>query len=475
MVGSVFVWGTILLALTLLASAILPFGRRRLVLVTITGVVSLLVTIGAVHEATSVGWIQPALPTKTLPWVWAFVFAIPWVVVGWRTASIRQRITACAAVPATGLMALTLFNAFFFYYPTFATLVGSPAVHQATDVQARAIARSARLEPGVGPKPSAHGLSMVTHGVTLPVSIPTPISHFATDSAWVYLPPAWFGPERPNLPVILLLGGTPSNAAEWLRGGFADQYADAYAARHHGFAPVIAMLNDNGGLTSDTECVDRPNSLAETYVTVDVRNALISRFAVTPDPAHWGIAGLSEGGLCALNIALRHPDEFRVLGDFSGNSKPTISPASSTLDTLFHGNRRMAASYDPNRLMVLHRYPGMSAMFVAGNQDNGRIGLRRQAALAQRAGMHMSFREVVGGHTFWVWRRAFQDFLPFAMQALAPAHGTMVESTASAVRNRMVVLAPGAPAHVHQGPALPNQARTPRDRAPTHLDRSPTP
>lgn len=442
LVGSVFVWGTILLALTLLGLAILPINRHRLVLLTVTGVASLLVTIGAVHEATAVGWIQPALPTKALPWVWAFVFALPWIAVGWRSANVRQRITACVAVPATGLMALTLFNAYFFYYPTFQTLVGSPAVHQATEAQARAIARSARLEPAAAPNTSPLGPGPVDHGVTLPVSIAVPYSHFSTDPAWIYLPPAWFGPERAQLPVIVLLGGTPSASAEWLRGGYADQYSDAFAAQHGGLAPVLAMVNDNGGLTQDTECVDRPGSLAETYVTTDVRNTLINRFDVTTDPSRWGIAGLSEGGMCALNISLRHPHEFHVLGDFGGNPKPVVSPARTTLQRLFHGSRRVAASYNPDRLLYQHHYRSTSAMFVVGNQDRGRFHLRRQAALAQRAGMNVSFHEVAGGHTFWVWRRAFQDFLPFAWQALAPPPGTVAGMAVAPTGARQVMLRP---------------------------------
>ena len=111
------------------------------------------------------------------------------------------------------------------------------------------------------------------------------------------------------------------------------------------------MPDINGSLTADTECVDSPVGNAETYLTVDVPTAVQQRFGTTPPGRSWALAGLSEGGACAIMLALRHPDLFSTFGDFGGLSGPRVGESDTDTDPtvaeLFGGSRQEFAAHDP--------------------------------------------------------------------------------------------------------------------------------
>jgi S-formylglutathione hydrolase FrmB len=388
----------------------------------------------ALHFVTAAGWIVPALPWNTQPWIWAALFALGWAGVGWRSGRARSRVLAGAAVPVSILMALVLFKAYFYYLPTFGDVLGKAPADRASAAQVEsatnwvqqfhrigAVAttdRNSATDP-MPPRRWSEAMRASPHGLVLPEVFPATRSHFAARPGWVYLPPAWWGPERSRLPVLELFGGTPSSPLEWLRGADVQGAADAFAAAHGGMAPVLAMVDDNGSFTGDTECVDRPGVLAETYAVTDIRDDMVQRFGVTENPHAWGVAGVSEGGLCALAIGLRHSGDFSLIGDFGGEPVQSIGDPQKTLMQLFGGNAALQASYDPDDLMRGRPHPGMAAMFVSGRQDPNLGALQAQSAEARADDLRVAMRVVPGGHTYRVWREAARQFIPFAWQALA--------------------------------------------------------
>lgn len=457
LVSGVVLWAIITAGVATVVGSLFPLGRRRLVLMALVASSSLVITLLVNHEATTAGLIVPALPWYTLLWAWAVLFALGWSVVGWRSGRHSSRILAGVAVPATLLMALALFNAFFDYIPTVGGLFGNRSADYATSVQQRAVVSSVR-DPGIAVSPGAvvhdpnplaplsrsstalHPTPVTAatdaredlatqmrrslHGLIVPFRADPRTSHFATGAGLVYLPPAWWGPDRSRLPVVELLGGTPGTPIEWVRGANVQEAADAFATLHDGEAPVLVMVNDNGSFLGDTECVDRPGVLAETYALDDVRASAIAQFHLTSDSRRWGVAGLSEGGTCALAIGLRHPTSFGVVGDFSGEPRQTIGSAQRTLRALFGGNLQRERSYDPE---VLLRHPARRnppIMFVVGDQDPEQPSIESQADLARRAGIPTRLDVVSGGHTYYAWDEAVQRFLPFAWTALTDSHGS---------------------------------------------------
>ena len=159
----------------------------------------------------------------------------------------------------------------------------------------------------------------------------------------------------------MLLHGTPGDPTDWVEAGQAQATADAWAARHGGVAPVLVMPDINGTFTDDTECVDSPLGQVETYLTVDVPAAVRTNLGTLPPGPAWAIAGLSEGGSCAIMLALRHPDLFATFGDFSGLAGPrageTNDDTADTVAQLFGGSQQAFAAHEPADLLASSRFP----------------------------------------------------------------------------------------------------------------------
>jgi S-formylglutathione hydrolase FrmB len=319
-------------------------------------------------------------------------------------------------------------NAHFEYFPTIGALFGRTAADQMSSAALGRLeqlyGRTAHGRRGAPPASAALRRSTVpSHGVVVPLAMPGTVSHYPARPGEVYLPPIWFTSPRPVLPVIELLHGSPGSPADWTRGGRADVTADAFARVHRGYAPILVMPDVNGGgWWNDSECVDGPLGNAETYLTVDVRNAVVRAVGASADGRDWAIAGLSEGGSCALQMGLRHPDLFRVVGDFSGDDHPWVSGG---LRRLFWGHTlaqldAAERGYDPRVLLDGRHGPTAPAIaFAAGSNDGVREKLARLYLVARRDHIDSVFATYPGGHTFGLWRACFQHDLPWIAARLS--------------------------------------------------------
>jgi S-formylglutathione hydrolase FrmB len=345
------------------------------------------------------------------------VLAVLAVLVAARVVTRRapRALLGLLAVVALVASAAVGVNAYFGYLRTLGEALGAPPPHQTTlaRVRARAGARAG-------------------HGTTVTLTIPGQRSGFVGRPAQVYLPPAWSRPGQRPLPVVLLLHGTPGDPTDWVGGGQAQKTADAWATRHGGVAPVLVMPDINGTLTGDTECVDSPLGQVETYLTVDVPAAVGANLDTLPPGPGWAVAGLSEGGSCALMLALRHPDLFGSFGDFSGLAGPRVGETNAdTADTvaqLFGGSAQTFAAHEPADLLTTTRFPRTGGWFQVGAQDAEPLAAaQRLAPLARTAGIATCMVVVPqAGHTFDVWSAALRQSLPWLAQrlGLVPADAT---------------------------------------------------
>jgi len=368
--------------------------------------------------------------------LFAAVLAASWL---WlRRRAFRWAARALCAPLAVAFVAASI-NAHYDYFPTLGTLFGQTATDQ---VSTQAFARLEHAEPRVvrhayrygreAPSPTLVGIPI--HGVVIAFAMPGTVSHFPARTGQVYLPPVWFQSPHPHLPVIELLHGSPGSPVDWTRAGGADVTADIYARTHHGFAPIIVMPDVNGGSDwwHDSECVNGPQGRAETYLTVDVRNAIVRAFGARVDGASWGVAGLSEGGSCALQMGLRHPDLFRVVGDFSGDDHPWVSGG---LARLFWGTtpvqlQQAEQAYDPRVLLAhWHASDAPAIVFAAGHRDPIVDKIMRLFIAAQRDHIDTTLKVFPGGHTFWLWDPCFAWSLPWMMQHLGGPVTPRVVST----------------------------------------------
>jgi S-formylglutathione hydrolase FrmB len=325
------------------------------------------------------------------------------------------------------LLGAAAVNARYAYLPTLGSVLGRRAVDQVSTATLRTLEHPPGRAPGLARAPGRVRLALAhrqperplaarRRGVVVPFVIPATHSHFRARTAEVYLPPAYFDAPRPHLPVIELLHGTPGSPADWTRGGLADVTADAYAASHHGVAPLLVMPDINGSWDADSECVNGSRGQMQTYLTVDVQNAVIARFATQRDAKGWAIAGLSEGGYCALQIGLRNPTLYSAIGDFSGEAGPEVTGG---IRRLFAGTLRQAqdqaARYDPvDLLRAWHGADRPAIWFEVGSEDGALPTVVGLDELARARGFETRLVVQPGfDHSFVAWRDAFRDALPW--------------------------------------------------------------
>ncbi|MCD2193334.1 esterase family protein [Actinomycetospora endophytica] len=262
-------------------------------------------------------------------------------------------------------------------------------------------------------------IAVPASGIVAPVAIPTKVSGFVARPALIYVPPAWFRRPRPRLPVIVLLHGTPGGPDVWFGAGQATATADAWATAHRGVAPIIVAPDVNGSIDADSECVDSPAGRVETALTVDLPRFVQSTFRTLPPGPAWAVAGFSEGGSCALMLALRHPTLFGTVGDYGGLAGPrlgdTNADTASTLADLFGGSTAQFAAHEPADLLARARFARLGGWFEVGDADPEPAAA--QAALApaaRRAGIATCSVVIPGGaHTFDVFSAGFADSLPW--------------------------------------------------------------
>ncbi len=230
----------------------------------------------------------------------------------------------------------------------------------------------------------------------------------------MYLPPAWFADPPPALPVLVLAPGVPSQTSDWTRGADADGTADAFAAANGGKAPILAMIDTNGSIDADTECVDGPSGKVETYVVKDVPAYLRSQFGASSAAGSLAIGGLSAGGTCALLVALRNPTVYPTFADFSGYQSPELDNPADTLQNLFGGSTEAQQAHDPATLMEQTKFPKSAGWFEAGTGDAQPLAAAED--LSEVAASSLGQTCVLlrpGGHDFTFWTTALQNALPW--------------------------------------------------------------
>lgn len=314
--------------------------------------------------------------------------------VSWRRAA------AVVAVPVTLAGALLLIDQQYGVWPQLGDVLGHSG-----GIGGRRAHDLVRVRTGPGAEPA--------RGVVVDLDPPATRSGFEHRPGFVFLPPAYFGPDRPVLPVLVMLAGTPGAPINWLRSGHGQATDDAFAAGHHGRAPVLVVVDQNGSATGDTECVDGPQGRAETYLAVDVPAFVAGTLHIPRDPARWGIVGFSEGGTCALDLALAHPDVYRHVADLGGDLRPSLGGPAQTLSALFGGDPGAQRAHDPATLLRGRRYTGVTVWFGAGAGDAPGIATGRQlAADAARAGITTHRFVAVGGHNWQFAGAGFARILP---------------------------------------------------------------
>jgi len=401
-------------------------------------VVATAAIVAAVVTARLVAIESPVLdgyPRSFLFWVALPVFAL--VAAVWQGSRVAwwRHVVAFGAVPLLAAFGGLQINAHYQYLPSLNDLFGAPLPGQVAASalerplprlapHARASGHGVRLAQAPAARLSISGL-IVPHtayitGLVAQVDIPAPRSHFLARAGFVWVPPWYFTHPNEQLPVLMLLAGTPGTPADWLRAGGALQTAAAYASDHHGYAPMMVLPDANGSALGDTECVNGPAGRSETYLTVDVPNFMHAHFNAPDDPRQWAVGGLSEGGTCALHLVARHPDLFRTFADFAGDAIPNLGSISRTITLLYGGSYRDFSAHDPARWFPIDARKDVAGYFAVGTGDLSHVAAAEQLATAAHNNLVPIVLERIpgGGHNFPTCARALRDAFPWIAQRL---------------------------------------------------------
>ena len=322
-----------------------------------------------------------------------------------------------AAALAAALLAI---NAFFGAYPSLAAVLGLgvPTTPLGSLPAAAPLPRAP--ERGAGPllaswtAPSDLPAQGAVVTATVPAGDQSGTRGFKPRQAFLYLPPAYLTAQRPALPVLVLMAGQPGSPRDWFEIGRLKETMDAYAAAHAGLAPVVVVVDPLGSPYRNPLCSDTPRGgRAATYLQQDVPTWITTHLQVDPDRSHWAIAGLSNGGTCALQVVTRAPESYRTFLAMSPEEHPTLGGEQRTIDRGFGGDRAAYEANDPLSLMAAAppgRYDGVAGLISIGAQDEEYASAVPALVNGARgAGIEVDTRQYEGGHGWAVWSAALAD------------------------------------------------------------------
>ncbi|WP_282205825.1 alpha/beta hydrolase [Kitasatospora fiedleri] len=354
------------------------------------------------------GDIQDPLPPGLWLWVCCALLGLGGLAAGVR----RSRWWNLAAVPVAVAMSLLCaansINISTGYYPDVEAAVG--------DLSDAPVPQQMTLEEALAT------VGRATEGRVVAVDVPAEPSGFKHRRELVYLPPAWFRSKaRPKLPVVEMIGGQFAAPDNWIRAGAAVETADAYAAAHNGYAPVLVMADATGDFKTDTECVNGKHGNAEDHLVKDVPPYVARTFGTATDPRSWAVVGWSMGGTCAVDLGVVHPEVFGHFVDISGDLGPNLGGRQATVDGLYGGDAAAWEAHDP--LTVLGRagkdtYRGSGGYFLVGADEGGKHLENAQALdrAARQAGLATKVEVHPGKHDWQFGAAGFRLALPWLAQ-----------------------------------------------------------
>jgi enterochelin esterase-like enzyme len=361
----------------------------------------------------------------------------------WRTLATRRVafrvLAACLAfVPAMTFGVLAV-NKYYGYYQTWGSMVAD-LTHQDAGAAPRVpeVEFADRSRAGTLDGSRAHLTLAERQGYLVRLMVTGRRSQL-TRAVYVYLPPQYF--QRSfrayRFPVIELIHGQPGEPQDWISVvGVTRAFGHLLAVRHARPA-VLVMPDANGGDKISLQCLDQvggPQDL--TYLAVDLPGQLARTLRVRPPGPGWGVAGYSEGGFCAANMALRFPRRYGAAGVLSGYFAPYGNrlAASGPVVSPFGGSTELRERNTP--LDELRTLPAGAVIprfwLGAGAADGEAVADAenfRQVLLPRQGTVPLALTPG-GGHTMTTWRAELPPLLAWMTPRLAqPPPGSAIIAT----------------------------------------------
>jgi len=240
-------------------------------------------------------------------------------------------------------------------------------------------------------------------------------------TALVYLPPGYARAvaRGRRFGVLYLLHGSPGAAANIFNAGAVARDANILVHAHRIGPLLLVAPYGLHGFRSDTEWADGRRGPYERYV-LDAVRATDAAFATIPDRAHRVIAGDSEGGFGAANIALRNLRTFGGFESWSGyfSQQPEGTFAGADRATIAANS---PSAYVPQLAPEIRRLGLRAYVYDGRHERNARVRMAAFAGELARAGAAVRSRAYPGGHDWALWRAQMPHMLILASQWMRSA------------------------------------------------------
>jgi enterochelin esterase-like enzyme len=372
--------------------------------------------------------LEPQSTALFLIFIVVFCALLCWLALARQT--VFRILAGCLAFIPAMLFGVAAVNKYYGYYQTWGAVaadLGGQGANQGPALPTVDAASGQKLGAVLGR--SINVTKAAQQGQTFRLTVRGQSSHLARH-VYVYLPPQYFREayRHYRFPVIELINGFPGGPQDWINVmGVTAAYA---ALLTDGVVKPAALVmpDPNGGRRTSLQCLNVVNGPQDaTFLALDLPGYLPSVLRLQPAGPAWGIAGYSEGGYCAANLALNYRLRYGYSGVLSGYFAPFKDQLGSRprLISPFGSDTALLKQNTPlDRLPALPvsaRIPqfwlgvgGTDTSGVAAARDFQRLLLARQpdAQLQIESG---------GGHTMTTWRALVPPLLEWMTSALNAA------------------------------------------------------
>jgi enterochelin esterase-like enzyme len=381
-------------------------------------------------------------------------------------------LAACLAFVPAMAFGIAAVNKFYDYYQTWGGMVNDLTGQGAAAIPKYAAAPGSnkQFDKDIGRVTSLAEDAQV--GYLFQTTVIGAHSHLIRN-VYVYLPPQYFQKAYAHyrFPVIELLHGSPGSPSAWVDVmGVIPTFLNLLE-NHPQDASVLVMPDTDGGQQYSLQCLNDPGGIQDmTFVAVDVPADIAKIARVQPPGRAWGVAGYSEGGYCAANIALQLPARYGAAGVLSGYFEPVHSqvPVSSKpgarprVGNVFAGRPDLQLLNTPRdyitRIPVSQVLPSFFLAAGAANKGDVSQAVQFRTLLLTRTTNVPLDIVPGGGHQASVWRAALGPMLTWmtpqlsAQAAKADAAAAAAAKAAAAARSKAAHPKP-SPTH----PAAPKK------------------
>jgi enterochelin esterase-like enzyme len=355
--------------------------------------------------------------------------ALIWRALATRRAAFRVLAGCLAFVPAMAFGVLAV-NKYYDYYQTWGALIAD-LTNQSVDAASQVPAVTFTSGPQSAALDGSRGrlLQAQRQGYLVRLMVTGPHSHL-TRAVYVYLPPQYFEPayRAYRFPVIELIHGQPGEPQDWITVVGVTHTFNTLLEDKAAQPAVLVMPDANGGRAISLQCLNQAGGPQDlTYLAVDLPAQITRMLRVQPPGSAWGVAGYSEGGFCAANMALRYPQRYGSAGVLSGYFKPSDNQLAdpSRLVSPFNGNIMLEEQNTPlDEIQDLPATAVIPRFWLAS-------GAADQQGVADAQGFWQELRmrqpdvpltlTPGAGHTLAAWRAEVPSMLTWMTPRLARA------------------------------------------------------